>query len=213
MKLLAFKLQRVLSKYSFMRVIIIGYFMLFMFGANAQWSLAGKQNSTNSKSDTKYSLNVGTQLGTAFNGGFFHNNYFSPAATINTKGPVAVTVGVGAAYTQLKSLLLNNSSENNQESAIGATSLFAYAHGLYKVSPKIHLNASLLMEETMMNSPSTPAMQQRIKEMQVGVNYQLAPSVTINAQFGYSNRPFYSSFSGFRGLGYGVNSMNSPLYW
>jgi hypothetical protein len=196
-----------------MKIFIFGFLLFFATHANGQWRLTDNSGVADTKnSGANYSLNVGSQLGSAFNGGYFYNNYFSPSATINTTGPITLIVAVGAAYTHIKSPLFAQYNESTDKNSIGNSSLFAYVHGIYKVSPKMHLNASVLMEENTLNIPSAPDMQNNFKEMHVGINYKVAPSVTINAQFGYSNRPFYN-YSPSYGFGNGFNSFQSPFYW
>lgn len=150
-----------------------------------------------------YSFNVGSQVGSAFNGGYYLSNYFSPSASFDLTKKFSLVVGVGVNYTQVNNMQMYVNEYNTERINLAQTSFFAYASGIYKLSPKVNLNATLLSEEALLNSSETPmAYSKKYNDVSLGVNYNVTRNFSINAQMHYSDRPYngftnpHSNFGG-----------------
>jgi len=168
----------------------------------------------------EYSFNVGSQVGTSFNNSYYWTNYFSPNAKIDLTKKLSVVVGVGTSYSQLNGNIFSYTNELSlQNQNLQQTSFFTYASGIYKLTPKINVNATVFYENATIYGKNTPVINKQYKDVSVGINYNVNKHFSINAQMQFSNYPrnnFYNNgFSNFGttpfGSGYGFNGF-SPFY-
>ena len=191
------------------------YFFLFNIMGLAMFAQNTNQTNKqfNSFSDklgaADYSFNVGSQVGTLFNNSYYLSNYFSPNAKLDLTKKISVVVGVGVAYTQMNHMPVYNNEFSTDFINASQTSFYTYASGIYKLNPKINLNATILMEEAFINTPETPmALKKQYKDVSFGVNYNVNKHFSINAQMQFSDRPHntynnrYSRFGNIQPFGY-----------
>ncbi len=183
-------------------------FILFSFVGIALMSQTSNQyNKSNKAFSNKlgaanYSFNVGSQVGTSFNNSYYLSNYFSPNAKIDLTKKLSLVVGVGVAYTQLHGIPVYNNEVNNEVTNASVTSFYTYASGIYQLNQKVNVNATILLEDAMVNSPGSPTLQKQYKDVSFGINYNVTNHFSINAQMHFSDRPQYGynrSYSGFGG--------------
>jgi len=177
------------------------------------------QKATNSKSFSDglgaadYSFNVGTEVGTSFKDSYYFSNYFSPNVTFDVTKRFSIVAGIGVRYTQLNNMPIYNSEFKYEPTNATLTSFYTYASGIYKLTPKVNLNATVLFEDGTLNYPETSmAMKNQYKDLSFGVNYNVTRHFSINAQMHMSDRPQNNYYNG--NSQYGVMSpiFNSPFY-
>jgi len=160
-----------------------------------------------------YSFNVGSSVGSSFNNSFYFNNYFSPNAKFDLTKKVSLVVGVGVSYTQLNNFPVYNNEFKNERTDGSQTSFFTYASGIYKLNNKVNLNATVYLEDAIINTPNSPALSQQYKDVSVGINYNVNKHFSINAQMQLSNRPYQNSYqNGYSGFGHSSPFGYSPFF-
>lgn len=159
-----------------------------------------------------YSFNVGTQVGTSFNNSYYLSNYFSPNAKLDLTKRFSVVIGVGASYTQMHNVPIYNNELSIEHINTSQTSLFTYVSGIYKLTPKVNLNATILFEEAMINTPGAPTMHNQYKDVSLGINYNINNHFSINAQMNFSDSPYNNRYNS--PMRFGTNSPfgHSPFY-
>ncbi len=180
----------------------------------AQNSTQTKKNSafSNGLGAADYSFNVGSQVGTSFNNSYYLSNHFSPNAKINLTKKLSLVVGVGVSYTQMNNIPIYNNELGKEFINASQTSFYTYASGIYKLNSKVNVNATILLEDAMINSPGTPTLQKQYKDVSVGINYNVTPHFTINAQMQFSDRPQYGYNRSYSGFGVGSPYGFTPFF-
>ena len=194
---------------------MLKHILIFIYSLLAISIYAQNNDKNSSFSDglgtIDYSFNIGTQVGTSFNNSYYLSNYFSPNAKLNLSKRFSIIVGVGAAYTQMNNMPIFDSELNTRLVDASKTSFFTHASGIYKLTHKVNLNATILFEEALINIPSSPTLNKQYKDVSFGVNYNVNKHVTINAQMQFSDRPYMDRNNN---MGFGMNSPfgYSPFY-
>jgi len=159
-----------------------------------------------------YSFLIGTQVGTSFNHSSWVNSYFAPSASIDLTSKLSIQAGIGVSVTQLYHIPYYSELNGLTKSNGAMTSMFAYASGIYKLNSKVNLNATALMEKNYLNfNQNNATIENRFNEMSVGLNYNVTPHFSFNAQVGFSNRPTYMNPYFSSGL-YPGSSFGFPAY-
>jgi hypothetical protein len=189
---------------------IILNIIVFLFIINITYSQPPKNFKKNTKKSfseglgkPEYSFNASSQVGTSFNNSYYWSNYFSPNAKIDFTKRLSVVVGVGASYSQLNGNMLSYNNEISlQNQNLQQTSFFSYASGMYKLTAKVNVNATVFYENATIQGKNSPVINKQYKDVSVGVNYNVTKHFSINAQIQFSSRPHnnfynngYSNFS------------------
>lgn len=194
---------------------MIKYLYLLAFTSIGLNLMAQRANSSFSEGlgAADYSFNIGSQVGTAFNGGYYLSNYFAPSATFDLTKKFSIVVGLGVNYTQMNNMPMYVNEYDTERVNAAQTSFFAYASGIYKLSPKVNLNATLLTEEALINSQHTNmAYNKKYNDLSLGVNYNVTRNFSINAQMHYSDRPINNYINTLTNFG-GISPFGrSPIY-
>ncbi|MDA3894263.1 MAG: hypothetical protein PF517_21595 [Salinivirgaceae bacterium] len=160
-----------------------------------------------------YSFDIGTEVGTALNDSYYFSNYFSPSAKFDITKKFSIIAGVGARYTQLNNYPMFNNEYYLEKTNATLTSFFTYASGIYKLSNKVNVNATVLVDENILNIPDAPmALQKQYKDVSLGVNYNVTRNFSINAQMHISDRPYNRNFNSHTNFGLNSPFGYSPLF-
>jgi hypothetical protein len=160
-----------------------------------------------------YSFNVGTEVGTTFKNSYYISNYFSPNAKFDVTKKFSLVVGIGVNYTQMNNMHIYTNEFNSMYTNANVTSFYTYASGIYKLSPRVNLNATVFLEDATFNSPeSKMVMNNQYKDLSFGVNYNVTKHISFNAQMHLSDRPQNIYNPGNSQFGVSTPFNNSPFY-
>ena len=138
-----------------------------------------------------YNFQVGTQTGFSRGNASFLNTYFTPSAKVDVSKKFSIIAGIGTSFTQLNNYSLLNKEGNVTHTDAKVTSVYTYASGIYKLTPKVNVNAGVMMEKVYTNIPGNgPALNNAYKDITLGINYNVSRHVSFNAQIQISDRPY-----------------------
>jgi hypothetical protein len=205
---------------TYKKLLFVIYSMLpFMLMAQMETSNNLKKPYSNGLGAVDYDFQVGTQAGFSSGNASFLNTYFSPSAKFDVTKKFSIVAGVGTSFTQLNNYTMLNQEGNLTKTDAKITSIYSYASGIYKVSPKVNVNAGVFVEQVFTNMPGNePALNNQYKDITLGINYNVTRHISFNAQIQFSDRPnqYYNSYqrsSGNQGFqGFQGGSVFPPFY-
>jgi hypothetical protein len=191
---------------------------LLPFLVMAQFSASKNQSKPFSKGlgAADYHFEIGTQAGFSSNKSSFYTTYFSPSATFDITKKFSIVAGVGASFTQLNNATVLNYDMSTSKTDATISSVYSYASGIYQVNSKMNIYGGILVEQVYSNPQGNYApMNNRYKDVNLGINYNVNRHISFNAQIQFSDRPhsYYNSFQQTNGLnGFQGYSGFSPFY-
>lgn len=184
----------------------------------AQYSNSKKQNQpfSNGLGASDYNFEVGTQAGFSSHNASFFTTYFSPSAKFDVTKKFSIVAGIGASFTQLNNVPVLNYDLSTQKTNATVSSIYSFASGIYQVNNKLNIYGGVLVEQVYTNPQGNYApMNNRYKDVNIGINYNVNRHISFNAQIQFSDRPhsYSNSFQRTNGMnGFYGNSAFSSFY-
>lgn len=178
------------------KIVITALSGLFPILLMAQLAPSKSQSKpfSNSLGAADYHFEVGTQAGITSQKSSFLTTYFSPSATFDVTKKFSIVAGIGASFTQLNNITVLNYDNSLTKTDATVSSIYTYATGIYQLNPKVNVYGGVMVEQVFTNPQGNYApMNNRYKDVSLGINYNVNRHISFNAQIQFSDHPYQNN--------------------